>query len=58
MKELLIFIEINNFVRYKDGRYYKPGSYRPYSPTKYYTIDELLDLFNNAKMELLIDNKI
>lgn len=47
MLKLLEFIEDEGYIKYKDGRWYKRGSYRPWKLTTYYKDEELLDYFIN-----------
>lgn len=44
MKDFIIWIKENNFVRYKDDTWYIPGKY---PNTKYYTEDQLIELYES-----------
>lgn len=45
MEKLLEWIEKEGYVLYKDGKWYKKNSWRPWKPTKYYSHYELIKLF-------------
>jgi hypothetical protein len=47
MIELLNFISENNFVRYKDGKWYRTGDI----PRRFYTSEELVKLFEKVSLE-------
>lgn len=45
MKNLLEWIRENNYVRYKDGKWYKPSQF----PSVYLKVEELIALYNQNK---------
>lgn len=47
MIELLNFISENNFVRYKDGKWYRTGDVT----RQFYTSEELVKLFEKVSLE-------
>lgn len=47
MMKLLNFISENNFVRYKDGKWYRPADVT----RQFYTSEELLELFEKVSLE-------
>lgn len=50
MENLLEWIEREQYVLYKDGRWYKKGAFCPWKHTKYYTHKQLIELFTRESI--------
>ena len=46
MKGLLQWITDNNYVRYKDDKWYKPGQF----PTVYLKVEQLIELYESTNL--------
>lgn len=44
----LLYIEGNNYVKDKDGKYYRKGAYRPWLDNKHITKEELIQKYLNG----------
>jgi hypothetical protein len=48
LQDFLLYIEENNYVKDKDGKYYRKGASRPWEENKHITKEELIQKYLNG----------